>query len=179
MEDDSPRTLRGYVVALATFLTAYTAYLKTGDAAERARVVEAIPAASIALGELGFDLVMMPPLAFRGYPPVRGLYNVAFLHEHSSWGEDAMSMVVDMVTAAQVQAKLRIQEAERRRRNPLYWGDRFLRAILGFPVYLVGLILRIPPERLDASAWGIVLRVLGLVAEIALVVIGGRQVGWW
>jgi hypothetical protein len=179
VKDDSPRTLREYDAALGAFLVAYREYLDArGEAKARARVVKAIPAASAALRALGFDLYVLPPPVIGG-APIRGLHNVAFLHEAPGWGTDAIQRVIDMGEEARVEAGLRLGKAQRRRRNPLYWGDRLLRAVLGFPVYLVGLILRIPPERLDASAWGIVLRVLGLVAEIALVVIGGRQVGWW
>jgi hypothetical protein len=178
MEDDSPRTLRGYHEALGEWLAAYQEYLTTGDAHARARVAGATAAASAALDALGFDVRVMPPPALGGYA-VRGLYNVAFAHENTTWGGDAIPAVIDVVIAAQAQAKQRLREAERQRRNPFYWGDRFLRAILGFPVYLVGLILRIPPKRLDASAWGTVLRVVGLAVEVALAIVGGRQVGWW
>jgi hypothetical protein len=176
VEDDSPRTLRRYQKALSEFHSAYKEHLATGSPAARSRAVAAIPAASEAMDELGIGVEVLPPPALGGYR-VQGLYNVAFLHERYSYGDP--KFVIDFVENAQAAAKLRLQQAKRRRRNPLYWGDRVLRAILGFPVYLVGLILRIPPERLDASAWGTVLRVAGLAAEIALVAVGGRQVGWW
>jgi hypothetical protein len=175
---ESPRTLRGYFASLGAFAVAYDAFLTSQAPQDRARVADAMPAASAALDALGFKLSVMPPPLLGGYA-VSGLYNVAFLFERATWGGDAIPLVFDVVRSAQAEAKQRLVEVQRQRRNPLYWGDRFLRAILGFPVYLVGLILRIPPERLDASAWGTVLRVVGLAAEIALVVVGGRQVGWW
>jgi hypothetical protein len=178
VNDDSPRTLKGYFVALGTFLSAYDAYLRRPNAETRLGVTEALPAASNALSALGFNMAVMPPPALGGYP-VRGIYNVAFVHERTMWGSDAVPLVFDTVQSAQAEAKRRVHEAERRRRNPLYWGDRVLRAILGFPVYLVGLIVAVPSERLRASAWGSVLQVAGVVAEIALAVVGGAQVGWW
>jgi hypothetical protein len=101
------------------------------------------------------------------------------VHEHYTWADDMPQATIDVAEAGRVKTQLRLEEVNRLRRNPLYWGDRLLGAILGFPVYLVGLILRVPSERLDASAWGTVLRVAGLAVEVALVVITGRQVGWW
>jgi hypothetical protein len=173
---DSPRTLRGYSSALTAFLDAYRDYLE--DAQARARVVKTIPAAHEALNALGLEPAVLPPPALGGYT-LRGLFNTAFAHERYTWAGDMPQATIDIAEAGRVKAELRLEEARRLRRNPLYWGDRLLRAILGFPVYLVGLILRVPPERLDASAWGTVLRLAGLAVEGALVLVTGRQVGWW
>lgn len=175
MITDSPRTLLRYDHALDAFGTAYVAYLQTGEGLARARAVTALPAAHEALDALGFEPVVMPPPAFGGYT-VRGLYNTAFYHERYSDAGDIVRMNLDLLGAAKAQVQLQREELARRRRNPLYWGDRLLRAILGFPVYLAGLFLRVPPERIDASGWGTVLRVAG-VAATTLAVVGG-WLGW-
>lgn len=180
MADKPPRTYRRYSEALDAFLDAYREYLEGGDQQARARVVKAIPAADEALTALGLLPGVMPPPGLGGYA-VSGLANTAFLHEQWLWAAQSNTdqATIDAAEQGKAKAELRLQEARRRRLNPLYWGDRFLRAVLGFPVYLVGLILRIPAERIDASAWGVFLRVAGLVVEAALVVVTGRQIGWW
>lgn len=58
-----------------------------------------------------------PEPALGGYL-ISGLYNVAFAHENVSWG-DAVKTVFDTVIAADARSKSRLQEAQRRRRNPL------------------------------------------------------------
>jgi hypothetical protein len=59
------------------------------------------------------------------------------------------------------------QESHRIRRNPLYWGDRILTALLGFPAYLLGKLLGVPASRINESPFGVALRVSAFVVESA------------
>jgi hypothetical protein len=59
-----------------------------------------------------------PEPALGGYL-ISGLYNVAFAHENVSWGDVAVKTVFDTVIAADARSKSRLQEAQRRTRNPL------------------------------------------------------------
>jgi hypothetical protein len=73
----------------------------------------------------------------------------------------------------------RERDIAHRRRNPLYWGDRLLSLLLGFPSYLVGKIIGVPASRIDATPWGTILRVAELAAAGLGVYLGGRNAGWW
>jgi hypothetical protein len=52
------------------------------------------------------------------------------------------------------------QELAGKRRNPLYWGDRIVSAVLRFPAYLVAKIVGVPTDRIDKSVWGTILRLI-------------------
>jgi hypothetical protein len=73
--------------------------------------------------------------------------------------------VIDIVDASLSKLEQMDYAIRHRRRNPLYWGDRMLRALLGFPAYLLGLILGVPASRIDESPFGIALRVAAFAVE--------------
>jgi len=87
--------------------------------------------------------------------------------------------VRDLTGIAIAELEKQIAEVMRRRRNPLYWADRGLRAVLGFPAYLLSLVFGVPVARIEESPWAVLIR----VAEVGLapvgVYFGGRQAGWW
>jgi hypothetical protein len=87
--------------------------------------------------------------------------------------------LVDAVQVAASQLAGRERHLRRQRRNPLYWGDRFLRAVLGFLAYLLSLIFRVPFSQVEESAWGTLLRFVALVSEVLAVYFGGHAAKWW
>jgi hypothetical protein len=90
-----------------------------------------------------------------------GLANLAFLHEQPGWGgydNPPYEAVIFNLDAARAHLVDAAEQAEARRRNPLYWIDRALRALLTIPAYLVGLIVGESAVKIDRSAWGLPLR---------------------
>jgi hypothetical protein len=63
--------------------------------------------------------------------------------------------------------------------NPLYWGDRLVRVLLGIPAYLVSVLLGTSFERVDRSAWGLPLRLVALVGEVITIAASARAIGLW
>lgn len=188
--DIPPRRLRAHREALVAFRDAYNAYIEaterggTGDAVKvRRQVSAAIRAASNAARLAGTDLAIYPPPAVGG-PVLRGLANVAFAHETvhgviGLHGPPAWQRVLDMTETGIAQLEDRERRVRRRRRNPLYWGDRFLRAVLGFPVYLLSILVGEPVERFAQSPLARAVRIVELPLAIASVYLGGKAVGWW
>jgi hypothetical protein len=129
------------------------------------------------LGRAGVDEDAIAP-AMGGYQ-IRGLSNAIFAHESMPFVTPPWQQVLDTLDSSIAKRREELRQTRRRRFNPLYWGDRILSAVLGLPAYLVGRVLRIPPERIEGSHWGTPIRLAGLILQIALVIIGGRQVGFW
>jgi hypothetical protein len=186
--DLSPRHLRELHAGLVSFVIAYGRYLEVTHGVQpdddeagrlRAEMNSLTPTAQEALRTARIELVIHPPPVVGG-PSYSGLANVAFLFERPGWGGAGIPRrVLDMGGIGIAQLEKQIAEATRRRRNPLYWTDRGLRAVLGFPAYLLSLVLGVPVARIEESPWAILIR----VAEIALAAIGayfgGREAGWW
>src|SRR5439155_12724228 len=109
--------------------------------------------------------IIYPPPAFGG-PVLKGLPNTIFAHEGRYSGREA-SWVVDFVIQSLRTGASYLEEqekAERRRRKSLfYWPDRFLTAVLGFPVYLLSRIVGVSQERIEESPIPGALRMPGLV----------------
>jgi hypothetical protein len=86
--------------------------------------------------------------------------------------------VLDTIDKASAGLSLMAAEARRRRRNPFYWGDRILRAILGFPAYLASLLLGFDRRELSPRAeqglW-----LFSVAADAASMYGFGRLVHWW
>lgn len=190
----SVRRIRENIEALAEFREAYTAYLNATVIAgrhpsseptlrrEAARsVAGASRAFSLAGTSVGWDL------RHSGGPLIEGLGSLAFLHETPHGYSESIftpglppyRAVLDMVEQTLNYLEHAEREARRRRRNPLFWIDRVLRALLGIPAYLLGLILGTPAYEIEKSPFGTPLRVLALALEVVGVAIAGRQVGWW
>lgn len=131
-------------------------------------------------------LIVTPPPAMEGGPVYRGLDNLAFLHEVPGFrpiglseGPAVYEGVLDNLNTAIARLEHAEREVKRRRRNPFYWVDRGLRAVLGIPAYLVSLVIGVPKVRIERSWAGFPLRVLGVAADLLAVYGGGHLLGWW
>lgn len=162
---------------------------RAAEAEARDRANALMPAAQMALDDTGLQVAMDPPPMFGG-PRRHGLHNVAFVNEQPGWGggfggglppncqlvRDAMGQCISYLTARETATI----EA---RRRPTYWGDRFLRAVLGFPAYLVEVVSGRSRWEVEGSSVGAPLRglggVLGGVAALATIAATGRLFGWW
>ncbi len=182
---------------LLAFREPYVEYLNrtlgTGSSAgpsfdaERSRLVRLATLASNAVGCVGMRIALLPPPAFGGVV-LEGLAQVAFAHEDGRWARSSMfgvghfrqpyEEVLDTIDKAYAALGLMALEARRRRHNPFYWGDRLLRAVLGFPAYLVSLVLgfdrRQLSPRAEQSLW-----LFSVAADAATIYGFGRLVHWW
>jgi hypothetical protein len=182
------RELREHKNAVSSFQTAYAAYLdatrsNTPPSAEeqsrlRAEAVRLMPAAHAALTFAGISPVMYP---LSGGSPVSGLTMLAFAHEDPMFAltPTLPQQVVDALDAGASQLEMKERHLRRERRNPLYWGDRILGAVLGFPAYLLSLIFRVPPSKIEESVWGTLLRFVTFVSGVLSIYFGGHAAGWW
>src|SRR5207237_8843704 len=95
---------------------------------------------------------------------MHGLVNTIFVHETPFGGiggilgnwPKSYEGILHMVDSSLAALEKMDEEARRRRRNPFYWGDRVLAALLGFPAYLLGLIFGVSPSKIEDSVWGTV-----------------------
>lgn len=62
-------------------------------------------------------------------------------------------------------------------RNPLHWIDRVLRMTLGIPAYIVSLLAGVPRYRVEASAFGPVLRFIAVLADVSGAFALGKLLG--
>jgi hypothetical protein len=116
-----------------------------------------------------------------------GITSVAFAHEDDLWrgpnfgtgqNQESYELVLDALVQADTLLEDSQESARRRRSHPLYWADRFLRAVLGFPAYLISLVGGF--DRRELSAEGArVLWLVSLIADVAGIFGFGRLVGWW
>jgi hypothetical protein len=195
--DRSPEDYEHLRRDLLTFRNAYIEYLNAtlptvlrggapphNDARQRVqrlavRAEKAVSATGMSIG-LG-----APPLFPR--PPLVGITSVAFAHEDDLWrgpnfgtgqNQESYELVLDALVQADTLLEDSQESARRRRSHPLYWADRFLRAVLGFPAYLISLVGGF--DRRELSAEGArVLWLVSLIADVAGIFGFGRLVGWW
>jgi hypothetical protein len=192
--DASPRQIREWRNDLAAFRDTYTAYLnqtlnmnKPVPAALRREVVRLAQPAQEALHSIGAVFAWDPP-PITQTPRIYGVVNTVFLHEtpfggfsegmFGNWPTSYEGILNAVEIGISHLDKLAI-DVRRRRRNPLYWGDRVLRALLGFPAYLLGLIFRVPARQIDESALGLALRIAAFVVEVAVLVLGLNELLHW
>jgi hypothetical protein len=86
--------------------------------------------------------------------------------------------VIDLVDTAVANLEMRRSEVEARRRRPTFWADRILRAVLGFPAYLISLVFGFDRRALSGGK-AQTLWALSLIADGVSVVAAGRAFGWW
>lgn len=193
----SPKTLRRHRDAVVAFHNAYQSYLDaefgTGDtpAQEKFRlrneVVARLSPAQKGLNAIGVGVSFAPPPMFTGRIPVmHGLANTVFLHEQPGWRLEGMAgvkptyvEVLEMLRLATHTLEAEIEDVTEKRRNPLFWIDSFLRAVLGFPAYLLSLIFREPISRFEEGAFGAALRLLAIAINALGVYVAGKAAKVW
>lgn len=144
---DSPRQIREWRDDLTAFRDAYTRYLnETLSSANpppaplRHEVVRLAQPAQEALSGIGAAFAWDPPPVTQT-PRIYGLVNTMFIHEtpfggvseglFGSWPKSYEGILHVVEIAISHLDKLALQ-VRRKRRNPLYWGDRH------FPEYRPG-----------------------------------------
>ena len=198
--DLSPSQLRRHLSALQKFRRAYIDYLNAtledtfagnpiAHTPERAKLMKLAVKADEALAVANVLPVIFPAPNAEGKPRLAGLCNIALAHEDptyrmptGSWLPEPLKQAYHTALEAVdygdglLHAKLEIER--RRRLNPLYWGDRLLRACLGFPAYLLSVIFRFDRNELSPGAER-ALTALSVTADISGVWAVGRALGWW
>lgn len=194
---DSPAYYEALRGDLRSFRNLYVPYLNetvqrvySGESVDRddrrSELLRAAVRAHRAVGVAGVQLAWLPPPVFRNStPPLEGLASVAFAHENEAYrGFSAMNIpkpfefVLDAVDQADALLEVREREVRRRRRQPTYWIDRVLRAVLGAPAYLASTVFRFDLNELSSNQ-GRVLWWLALLADVAGVFAVGRMLNWW
>ncbi len=195
----SPKHYRELRRALRDFRNPYVEYMNrimsnvyegghVTRGSERSELLRKAVLAGHAVNRTGIRVAWLPP-AVMNAPPLEGLANVAFAHENPLYWEPdeglylrgsprPFDLVVDALDSADVILEERQREAERLRKSPFYWGDRVLRAILGFPAYLVSLILGFDRRALSTTS-ARALWWLSLAADAAGIYGFGMLVEWW
>jgi hypothetical protein len=183
----SPRTIARWRGDLANFRVSYVQYLHrtlptfltqgVSYDEERKELARLIALADRAATKAGIQPVVLPPPAFGG-PILRGFTSVAFAHEDPRYQsptytfgprpKPTFELTMDALDAVDGKLALMEADAQRRYRSPAFWADRILRAVLGFPVYLVSVILGFDPADLS-TGFQRLLWLLSVVADIAAV----------
>jgi hypothetical protein len=149
---------------------------------ERTMLRQASVKAQRAMNASGVELHLIPPPVAAGKPVLNEFQQIAFAWEDPTYqayeGPQAFELAVDAMDAALAELALRAERAERLRRRPTYWIDRFLRAILGFPAYLISVILAFDRRDLPEGA-GRALWILSVLADVGGVYALGSALGWW
>lgn len=199
--DRSPAEHTVLINALIEFRNAYIPYINATapaiyagqppeHSAERSRILRLAVAASDALDTAGVRFALTPaPVYASSAGPLRGLSQAAFAHEDFRYRSDesllfesppprSYERVIDLVDTAVATLEARRSKAEQRRRRPTYWTDRILRAVLGFPAYLISLVFGFDRRSLSAGT-AQTLWVVSLIADLVGVGAAGRAFGWW
>lgn len=194
----SPKRLDELRADLDAFRMAYeryiAAYERGGPVPENIRdaVIARIPAAERAEAVSETTLAVTDPPALGAHRQTYyGLSNTSFLHERPGFSRMGFSFdpdgggptlyeaVLESVKTGVATLKDMAKQERRRRKNPVYWIDWLLRAVLGIPAYLLGLILGVPAQRIDSSPFGTLLRVIAAAANVVGIYVGGHELGWW
>lgn len=198
--DRSPAEFERLRGDIATFRNAYVGYLnetlllvKHGAVipydGRRKELQRLAVRADQAVGASGMYVALTAPPLMPQRPPLVGVASIAFAHEDGLWRnptnyfsdehyKESYELVVEALDQADALLERREEAERRRRRSPLYWADRFLRAVLGFPAYLISLAAGfdrrdLSPDRARA------LWLVSVVADVAGIVGFGRLMGWW
>jgi hypothetical protein len=183
----SVKRIREHQQALASFREAFLLNLSDGSATHRTQVNQAIPAAERAIAATGLGVEYQPPPVARGDPPWQGLTNIAFLHERPGYrpkdriygGHGSELFVTDVVAQGIAYLDERRKDLERERHRPTYWPDRILRALLGFPAYVIELVSGVSRWQIEGSRAGPPLRFLAAGAEVFTILGAGRALKLW
>lgn len=156
---------------------------------ERTEIMKMAMKAQVSLDIAGVDLLITPKPLASDKPDLRGLVNVAFAHEDPAYRTDRdtysieadkqpYERTIDLVDAAVAKLEQMKWLEMQRRRQSTYWIDRGLRAVLGFPGYLLSLVLGFDRRELSAgrarALWG-----MSLVADVMGIVAAGFTFDWW
>lgn len=191
MPEQSPKVLKSQREDLDAFRAAYIEFLEKDDGGgqhseRRSKVIALMPAAERALAVTGAGLAVADPPMAGTNRVYEGLANVAFLHEQpgfrmtGAYGEPGIyDAVIDALEFGSAKLSQREQELREKRRKPTYWLDRIMRGLLTFPAYLVGLLVGQSTARINASQFGLLLRILAAFADALAVFGGGKLFGFW
>ena len=181
----TPAEWEDLVARIDAFMDAYVEFLNdtledsyrglpAADTPQRRRIIELGVRAEKAVNAVGVKVGVAPPPVFAGQNPKFGLTQVALAHESEVFRESSLtsqpgSHDLALDTAQQVRAELidRRDAELRRRRQPFYWPDRALRAILGFPAYLLSLVLGFDLQDVKPKT-GRLLWLVSVVADLVL-----------
>lgn len=198
--DRSPADFDEMIGQLTEFRDTYVQWVGHGSGSgvergpERSRVRELAVVAADAVNATGQQVAVTPPRNAPGAYPLVGLVAVAFAHEdptfhneptmgpggvfYASNRPDSMDITIDVVENAVAILKRRKELEQRRRRRLTYWPDRVLRAILGFPAYLISLFLGFDRRDLS-SGQAQLLWVVSVIADVAGIAGAGVAFDWW
>ena len=179
------------------FYNVYASYIDAtlgpGDtpAEERFRlrneVIARMTLAQRGLNAIGVGVAFQPPPMFAGRIPVMdGLPNTAFLHEQPGWRLEPMAgvkptyvQVLEMLRLATSTLEAEIEEAKAERQIRSSGSTEGLRAVLGFPAYLLSLVFRTPIARFEEGVFGTALRVLAIAINALGVYVAGKAAKIW
>ena len=159
--------------------------VRPADTPQRRNVMELAVRAEKAVNAVGVKLAVAPPPVYSGQSPRYGLTQVAFAHEDEMFRgfssvdqQGSHDLALDAI--GQVRATLidRKEEAERDRRRVLYWPDRVLRSVLGFPAYLLSLVFGFRLTDVKPQQ-GRILWLMSVLADVIAMVAAGEWFGWW
>jgi hypothetical protein len=188
-----PRLLREWRHELVAFRDCYVTYLNQTlgnerpiPQAKRSEVVRRAHKAQTVMTRLGADFAWQSSPATGG-EVMRGLLNTIFVHESPFGGIDGTMFnwpksyegIINIVDTCLSRLEELEAESHRTRRNPFYWGDRVLSALLGFPAYLLGKLLGVPATRIDESPFGIALRIAAFFVEATAVALALNEHFHW
>lgn len=184
--------LRNFRIAYVPYLNATLPSIMRGEpiahTGERAKVFHLAVRAEQAVAAAGVRVAVTPPPIAQGKFPISGLAGVAFAHEDPTYRpsyylrdetpKQSYEYALDAVDSADVLLSRSLEQVRARRRRPTYWVDRMLRAILGFPAYLISLIFGFDRHALSPEK-GRILWLLSVAADAAGIFALGQAVGWW
>jgi hypothetical protein len=179
----NPSELREMREALRAFQEAYVEYIRGPSPAAKAAAVHTMPEAELALHAGGGGVTLLDPPAMGPMrQQYRGLAQTAFIHE-TGWGQvhgrEPYELVLDGIQSADAALAAQERRVATLRRRPSYWLDRAVRTALMPAAYIVSVIVGESASKIDRSVWGMPLRLLSVVGDVAAVYFAGVAFKWW